>query len=108
MGVSIGREHLVDVAFARGDQLEDRNVEGAAAQIVNGYAAAPLFVQSISQRRRGRFIHQSQNFKTCETSRILGRLPLRVVKIRRHCDHRAIHAFVEEALGPALEFLEDE
>ena len=107
MRVSIGGEHLVDIAFARGNQLEDGNVERAAAQIVNGHAAPPLFVQSIGQRRSGRLVHQTQNLEPGQTPGVLGRLPLRVVKIRRHGDDGAIDAFAEEALGPTLQLAQD-
>ena len=47
MRVAVGGEDLVDVAFAGGDQLQDGNIERAAAEIVDGHVAALFFVQAI-------------------------------------------------------------
>ena len=57
MSVAVGRNHLED-AFV---QLEDGNVEGAAAQIVNCNRRGFLLVQTIGQRRGCGLIYQAQD-----------------------------------------------
>ncbi len=42
--VAIGGKNLENIAIVRGDELENRNIEGAAAKIVDGNAAPLLFM----------------------------------------------------------------
>ena len=100
--VAVGGEHLINVAFAGGDQFEDGNVEGAAAEIVDGDVAALLFVQAISQRGGGGLVDQAQNFKAGDASGVFGGLALRVVEIGGHGNDRAIDGFAEVRFGPVL------
>ena len=86
MSVAVGRDDLED-AFV---QLEDRNVEGAAAQIVNRNGRGLLLVQTIGQRRGCGLIHQAQHIEAGDAAGILRRLPLCVVEIRRNRDHRLL------------------
>jgi hypothetical protein len=90
MRVAVGREHLIDVAVGRRNEFQDRNVERAAAEIVDGYAAALLFVQAVGERRGGRLIHQAQDFEAGEATGVARGLPLRVVEIGGHGDDRAL------------------
>src|SRR6202047_5113069 len=76
MGVAVGGEHLVNVAFAGGDKFQDGDVKGAAAKIVNRYLAALLFVQSVSERRRGWFVDEAQNFEARYAAGVFGGLTL--------------------------------
>src|SRR5436853_934923 len=62
MGVAVGGENLIDVAVAGGNELENGDVEGAAAEIVDSdFAALPL-VQAVSERSRGRFVDEAEDF----------------------------------------------
>ena len=88
-------------------QLEDGNVERAAAEVVHGDDAVALLVQSVSERRRGRLIHQPQHFEAGNASRILRRLTLRVVEVRGNSDDRLRDFSAEEALGVLLELQQD-
>ena len=106
--IAVRGKHLIDVAVARGDQFENRNVEGAAAEIVNGDLAALLFVQAISERRGGRFIHQAQDFEAREAAGIARGLPLRVIEIGGHGDDRAVDGVLKIFLGPNLQLAQDE
>jgi len=82
--VAVGRFHFHH-AFAH---FEDRNVERAAAEIVNRDGFVLLLVQPVSQRRRRRLIDDTHHFQTGNLAGVLGGLPLRVVEVRRHRDHR--------------------
>ena len=55
MRVAIGGDHFEDAVV----QLEDRNIEGAAAQVVDCDDAVLLFVETIGERRRRRFVDQA-------------------------------------------------
>ncbi len=56
-GVAVGREHLeLPLAVDLGD-LDDRDVEGAAAQVIHGdLAIRPLLVEPVGERRGGRLV----------------------------------------------------
>src|ERR1700730_9318434 len=76
MSVAVGGEDLIDVAFTGGDKFQDGDVEGAAAKIVNGYVAAPLFVQAVSQGCGGGLIDEAQNFAACHAAGVFRGLTL--------------------------------
>ena len=90
MRIAVSGEHLINVAFTGRNKFQDRNVERAAAQIVDRHMPALFFVQSISERRCRRLVDQAQNFEACNFARIFCGLALRVIKICRHSDHRAV------------------
>src|SRR5258708_9647852 len=54
--VTVGGKNLENVAFGGGDELEDGNVEGAAAEIVDGDFAALLFLQAVRVRGCSRLL----------------------------------------------------
>src|SRR6185369_3064247 len=105
--IAVGGEYLVDIAFTGGNQFEDGDVEGAATEIVDGHASALFFVQAVGERRCGGLIHQAQNVEARNSSRVLGRLALRVVEIRGDGDDRAIDGFTEVRFGPIFELAEN-
>ena len=88
--VAVGREDLIDVAFAGGNELENGNIERAAAEIVNGDAAALLFVQAVSERGGRWLVDQAQNFEASDFAGVFGGLALGVVEIGRDGDDGAI------------------
>ncbi len=92
--IAAGRNHLEDALV----QLQDRHVKRSAAKVIHGDHAILLLVQPIGQRGRRRLIHQPQHLQPGDPSSILGRLPLRVVEVRRHGDHGLRHRPTEEAL----------
>ena len=66
------RLHLED-ALA---QLQDRDVEGAAAQVVDGDLLVLLLVQAVGQRGRGRLVDDAQHFEAGDLAGVLGGLAL--------------------------------
>ena len=55
--VAVGRLHLDD-ALA---DFEDRDVEGAAAEVVDGDGLVLLLVEAVGERRRGRLVDDAQH-----------------------------------------------
>src|ERR1700682_2340684 len=76
-GIAVGRLHL---EYAVAD-LEDRDVEGAAAEVVHRDGAGFRLVETVSERGRGRLVDDAQHFKAGDLAGILGGLTLRVVEI---------------------------
>src|ERR1700676_1672493 len=99
MGVTISGNHFENAVV----QLENRDVERAAAQIVNRNDAVLLFVEAISERCCGRFVHQPQNVEPGDAAGIFRRLPLRVVEICRNGDDGLGYGRSEKAFGIALQ-----
>ena len=103
-GVAVGRLHL-EHAVA---DLEDRNVEGAAAKVVDGDRLAVVLLEAIGERRRGRLVDDAQHFEAGDLAGVLGRLALRVVEVSGNGDHRLGDGLAEIGLGGFLHLLQDE
>ncbi len=78
MRVAVGGEDFED-AFL---QFEDRDVEGAAAEIVDGDDAFLALVESVGERGGGGLVDQPQHFETGDASGVARGLSLRVVEVR--------------------------
>src|SRR3546814_2993335 len=79
-GVAVGRLHL-EHAVA---DFEDRNVEGAAAQVIDGDRLVLGLVEAIGERGRGRLVDDAQHFQPRDLAGVLGRLALGVVEVGGH------------------------
>jgi hypothetical protein len=99
MGVAVGGDDLENAVV----QLENRDVERAAAQIVNHHDAVLLFVQAVGERCRRRFVHQPQNIQPGDASGIFRRLALRVVEVCGDGDDGLSYGRSEKTLGVALQ-----
>ena len=82
--VAVGRLHLDD-ALA---DLEHRDVERAAAEVVDGDRFVLLLVEAVGERRGRRLVDDAQHVQAGNLAGVLRRLPLRVVEVRRHGDDR--------------------
>ena len=81
--IAVGGFHLHNsIAY-----FQNRNIEGAAAEIVDRDGFVLLLIKAIGQRGSGRLIDDSHHFQAGNLSRVLGGLALRIVEIRRHRDH---------------------
>ena len=103
-GVAVGRLHL-EHAVA---DLEHRDVERAAAEVIDRDRLAVLLLEPVGERRRGRLVDDAEHFEARDLAGVLGRLALRVVEIGRHGDHRLRDGLAEIALGGLLHLLQDE
>src|SRR3546814_14765611 len=71
-GVAVGRLHL-EYAVAN---LEHRDVEGAAAKVIDRDRLVLVLVEAIGERGRGRLLYATQHFAAGGLSRVLFRLRL--------------------------------
>src|SRR5207302_18424 len=90
MGVAIGGENLIDVAIAGGNELENGDIEGAAAEIVDGDFAALPFGQCVRARSSGPLVARAANFRAGDYAGVLGGLGLGVVELRGDGDNGKI------------------
>jgi hypothetical protein len=81
-GVAGGRAHPEHAV----GQLEDRDVEGAAAEVVDRDALGVGQIAAVGQGGRGRLVDDAQHGQAGDARRVLGRLALGVVEVRRHRD----------------------
>ena len=108
--VAVGRQHLEHAVL----DAQDRDVERAAAEVVDGDEAGVPLVEAVGQRRRRRLVDDAQHLEAGDAAGVARRGALRVVEVRRHGDHRAIDFVVElallgeERLGAALQLAQDE
>ena len=102
-GIAVGRQHLEDAAA----ELQDGDVEGAAAEVVDRDRALVGPVEPVRQRGRGRLVHETQHLEPREPPRVLGCLALAVVEVGGDGDDRLGDRVAERALGPPLELAQD-
>ena len=103
VGVAVRGLHLHD-ALAH---LEHRDVEGAAAEVVDRDRLVLLLVEAVGERRGGRLVDDAQHLEARDLPGVLRRLALRVVEVRGHRDHRLRDLLAEVVLGRLLQLLED-
>ena len=103
VGVTVGGLHLEDT-FA---DLENRDVERAAAEVEDEDLLVLLLLESVRERGRGGLVDDAQDVEPGDLAGVLGRLPLSVVEVRGNGDHRVGDLLAEVRLGVGLELLQD-
>ncbi len=103
MRVAVGRLDLDD-AFA---DFENRDVERAAAEVVDRDGLVLLLVEAVGQRRRCRLVDDAQDVEAGNLAGVLRRLSLRVVEVRGHGDDRIGDLLAEIVLSRLLQLLQD-
>ena len=93
---------LVDLTSKTPSPTSSGDVEGAAAQVVDGDGLILLLVQTIGQRRSGRLVDDAQDFQAGDAAGVLGGLALRVVEVGRHGDDGLGDGLAEVASASAL------
>ncbi len=97
--VAGGGEHGEDAVL----QVEDRDVEGAAAQVVDRELAGLAPVQAVGQGRGRGLVQQAQHVQAGEAAGVLGGLALGVIEVGGHGDHRALQLAAQGLLGALAE-----
>ena len=103
-GVAVRRLHL-EHAVA---DLEDRDVESAAAEVIDRDGAGFALVEPVGERRRGRLVDDAQHLEPGDLAGVLGGLTLGVVEIGRDGDHRLRDRLAEMRLRRLLHLRQDE
>jgi len=103
MGVAIGGLHFDDTVA----DFEDRDVEGAAAEVEHGDGFVLLFIEPVGERRRRGFVDDAHHFEAGDLAGVFGGLPLGVVEVGRDGDDRLADLFAEVGFGGFLQLRED-
>ena len=103
VGVAVGRLDLEDAVA----QVEDRDVEGAAAQVEHEDGLVVLFVEAVGQRGRGGLVDDALDLDAGDLAGVLGGLALGVVEVGRHGDDRFADLLAQVLLGVAAQLLQD-
>jgi hypothetical protein len=107
-GVAVGREDLELALGVNFRDLDDRDVKGAAAEVVDrNLAIGALLVEAVSQRGRRGLVDDALDVEARDPACVLGRLALGVVEVGRHRDDRVRHGLTEVVLGRLLHLHED-
>ena len=103
VAITVGSQHFEN-AIA---DVQNGDVEGSPAQVEHRNSGVGLLVEAVGQRRGRGLVDDAFDFQPRNFSGILGGLPLRVIEIGRHRDHRPVHFFTQVILGGLLEFTQD-
>ena len=101
--VAAGGEHLNHTVV----DLNDRDIERAAAQIVDEHLLLVFIFQSVRQCGRCRLIDDAADVQSGDCAGIAGRLTLGIVEIGRNRDDRLRDRLTEIVLCVLLEVRED-
>ena len=103
MVVTVAGEHFHYIAF----QVDQRYVEGAAAQVVHQRFARTLMTGFIGQRGGGGFVEDAHDLQPGDFTGFAGRLALHVGKIGRHGNDRLVDRLPQVILGDLLQPAQD-
>src|SRR5882757_8872123 len=102
-GVAVGREHFELALTVDFSNLDDGDIERAAAQVIHrDLAVLTLLVLAVGERCRGGLVDDALDLQARDAPGILGRLALRIVEVRRHGDHGLRDRLTEIILGCLL------
>ena len=106
VGIAVGRLDLEDTL----SQLENGDVEGAAAEIVHGDGPLLLLVlvEAIGEAGRRRLVDDPLDFEAGDLARVLGGLALGVVEVGGYRDDGLGDRFSQIVLGRLPHLLENE
>ncbi len=100
--VTRGRLDLEDAVA----DLQDGDVEGAAAEVEHEDRLVGGLVEPVGQRGGRRLVDDALDVEAGDLAGVLGRLALGVVEVRRDRDHGAVDGVAEIGLGVGLELAE--
>ncbi len=89
-------------------ELQDRDVEGAAAEIVDGDDAFLALVEAVGERRRSGLVDQPQHFESGEPPGVAGGLALGVVEVGGDGDDGFLDWLAQRGFGVPFQLAEDE
>ena len=101
--VAVGRLHFHHAVA----HFENRNVERAAAEVVDRDGLVLLAIEAVGQRGRGRLIDDAHHFQAGDLAGVLGGLALRVVEISRNGDDGLGDLLAQVGFGRFLQLAEN-
>jgi len=87
--------------------LDDGDVEGAAAEVIHGDLLIPApLVHAVGERRRGGLVDDALDLQAGDATGVLGRLALGVVEVGRHGDDGLGDGLAQVVLGGLAHLLQ--
>ena len=83
--------------------LQNGDVEGAAAEVVDRDGLLLLLVETVGQRRGRRLVDDALHIQAGDAARVTGRLALAVVEVGRHRNDRLRHRLAQVGLRSRLQ-----
>ena len=87
--------------------LQNRDIERTAAEVINRDRLILLLIETIGQGRRRRFINDSEDLQTRNTSSIFGRLALRVIEVGWNGNDRLVDFLADVVLSRGFQLLKN-
>ncbi|GBE69703.1 hypothetical protein EKINANG_13530 [Enterobacter sp. KINAN-G] len=102
-GIPAGRQHFKYPAA----QAQDRDIKCPAAEIVNRDHPFLTGIEAVGNRRRRRFVQQTQHVQARQTRGVFGALTLCIIKVGRNGDHHAVQIAAERGRSTLRQRFED-
>ncbi|EXI75647.1 MAG: NAD-specific glutamate dehydrogenase [Candidatus Accumulibacter sp. SK-11] len=107
-GIAVGRQHFELVLSFNLGNLDDRDVESATTEVIDGNLLVALFLVHAESKGSGRrLVDDPLDFEPGDPPGILGCLPLAVVEVGGNGDHRLADFLAEIVLGGLLHLAQD-
>ncbi len=103
MGVAVGGLDFEDAVA----DFQHGNIEGAAAQVIDGDLLVLLLVQAVGERGGGGLVDDAQHFQAGDAAGVLGGLALGIVEVSGHGDDGLGDFFAQAHFGVGLELAQD-
>ena len=103
MGIAAGGQHREGAVL----DLDDGDIERAAAQVIDQNLLRRFVVQAVGHRSSRRLVDDAQNVQPRDAACILRSLALAVVKVGWHRDDGLGHRLAEVALSVAADLRQD-
>ena len=103
VGVAVGGQDLSDAVA----HLDDGDIEGAAAQVVDHDLLVLFLINAVSQRCGGGLVDDTADVQAGDGAGVLGGLALAVVEVGGHGDDRLGDGLAQIGLGVSLQLLKD-
>ncbi len=101
--ITVGSQNLDNAVT----DLDNRYIEGTAAQVINHDLLLGLIIQTISQRCGCRLVDDTLYLEAGNASCVLGGLSLGIVEVCRNSDDSLTDLLTEICLGICLQLLQD-
>ena len=102
--VAAGGKHLHDAVA----DLDQRNIKGAAAQVVDHDGLRLAVIQPVGQGRGGRLVDDALDLQPGNAPGVLGGLALGIVKVGRHRNDGLGDGLAQVGFGVRFELLQDQ